>query len=96
MGTVHRESRSRLETLRMCDAITDVEWLCMSRALETLDQEFTARCKAGSVDYDQIAGVQQTRYRACTGNAAPMTIECSLLSTDRTCITERCAVAASD
>ena len=95
MGTVHRESRNRLETLRMCDAITDDEWLCMTRALQSLDQSFTARCKSASVSYTEIAEDQRGRYETCAVTATSATIECSLLSTNPTCVAARCAPEAN-
>lgn len=94
MGTVHRESRNRLETLRMCDAITDDEWLCMTRALQSLDRSFTARCKSASVPYTEIADDQRRRYETCAGTTTSATIECGLLSTDPACVAVRCAPEA--
>ena len=90
MGTLHRESRTRLERLRMCAAITEDDWLCMSRALQALDRDFTARCKSDSISYTEIADDQRGRYRNCAVAADRDTIECTLLSTDSACITNRC------
>jgi len=94
MGTLHRESRARLEELRICDAIADDEWLCMARALQALDRDFTSRCRSGRVPYAEIADVQRARYRACAVAANHETIECTLLSTDPACIASRCASGA--
>jgi len=90
MGTLHRESRNRLEALRMCDAITDDQWLCMSRALQALDRDFTAHCRSDGVSYAEIADDQRARYRLCAVAADRATIECSLLSTAPACIADRC------
>ena len=94
MGTLHRESRNRLETLRMCDAITDEEWLCMTRALQALDRSFTTRCRSGSVSYAEIADDQRGRYGTCAVTTTGTTIECSLLSTDPACVATHCAAEA--
>ena len=86
MGTLHRESRARLEELRICDAIADDEWRCMARALQALDRDFTARCRSDRVSYAEIADDQRARYRTCAVAADRETIECTVLTTDPACI----------
>ena len=94
MGTLHRESRARLEELRICDAIADDEWLCMARALQALDRDFTSRCRSGRVPYAEIADVQRARYRACAVAADRETIACTVLTTNPTCIASCCTPEA--
>ena len=95
MGTLHRESRNRLEALRMCDAITDDQWLCMSRALQALDRDFTARCRSDRVSYAESADDQRARYRTCAVAADRETIECTVLTTAPACIA-RCRAPEAD
>jgi hypothetical protein len=91
MGTVHKESRQRLEVLRACEAISHGEWECMAGALKAIDREFTSRCKVvKSVRHGEIADEQRRRYAACFGHPAPETIDCAVLSSDSDCLQERC------
>ena len=90
MGTVHKESRQRIEVLRACKAISMEEWSCMASVLKSLDTEFTALCRSRSVDYEEIAARQRSLYSNCVSQPKAETIECGLLSEDSGCLVERC------
>ena len=90
MGTYHKESRVRLEELRMCGAITDSEWGCMASELKALDVAFTAECRERKVRYREIAADQHERYRACLGTPGDAIAACAVLSDDAVCLQERC------
>lgn len=94
MGTLHRESRVRIEKLRLCDAIDDDEWLCMARALQAIDRNFTARCMSDRVAYAEIADAQRAKYHACAVAADRETIECTVLTANPACIASCCAPKA--
>jgi hypothetical protein len=91
MGTLHRDSRQRIEALRACHDVSYEEWLCMARALETLDDEFTGRCKGRSVVYSEIAHRQRLLYAQCLQQPSHDLVECTLLSEDQRCLTTRCS-----
>ena len=90
MGTVHKESRQRLEVLRACGAISMEEWSCMASVLKSLDTEFTALCRSRSVAYQEIAARQRSLYSDCVSRPKAETVECGLLSEDARCLAERC------
>ena len=90
MGTVHKESRQRLEVLRACGAISMEEWACMTSTLKDLDREFTALCRSRSVGYEEIAARQRALYSACASEPKAETIECTLLSEDALCTARTC------
>jgi hypothetical protein len=91
MGTVHKESRARIETLRMCGSISADEWVCMARALESLDDHFTELCRSRSVRFGEIADEQRRRYADCLASPDPEVVECGLLSNDERCLEDCCA-----
>jgi len=91
MGTLHRESRQRIEFLRACHDVSHEEWLCMARALETLDTEFTGRCEETRVPYSEIADRQRLLYAQCLQQRSDELIECTLLSENVRCLTRRCS-----
>ena len=91
MGTVHKESRGRIEFLRACGSVSHDEWLCMARVLESLDAEFTARCTERSVPFRKIADAQRSRYLDCLGPSRADDVECAVLSGDPRCLTRRCS-----
>ena len=90
MGTVHKESRQRLEVLRACEAISMEEWSCMTSALKELDEEFTALCRSTSVGYSEIAARQRTLYSDCSPGLDAETIDCTILSEDGECAARVC------
>jgi len=91
MGTIHKESRQRIEVLRGCQAISREEWTCMARALQELDTEFTGRCKTLSVPFREISDRQRILYTDCLGPSKSETVECAVLSSDPRCATSRCS-----
>ena len=82
MGSLHKESRVRIEALRMCRAISHDEWLCMARVLETIDNEFTGRCRSRAVRYAEVANEQRRRYSNCFDTPRTEVVECGILSTE--------------
>ena len=90
MGTLHKESRQRIEELRACHAISYDEWLCMARVLETLDERFTSRCRKTSVGFDEIAEEQRALYSRCLTEPDDEKVECGLLSSDPGCLATTC------
>jgi hypothetical protein len=92
MGTVHKESRQRIEVLRACQTVSYEAWLCMAQALKTLDVEFTARCKAGAVELREIVVRQRVLYAPCLPASAAETLECALLSSADDCLALGCGV----
>jgi hypothetical protein len=90
MGSVHKESRSRIEALRVCGAITREEWICMARVIKAVDDEFTEVCKDRSVRFREIAEEQERRYTGCLAEARPPVVRCGLLSTHQECLDEVC------
>ena len=90
MGTFHKESRSRIESLRMCHAITREEWSCMTDVLKALDDDFTGICRERRASFDEIAGEQRRRYAACLSPARPGVVDCAILGADPACLAERC------
>lgn len=88
MGTLHKESRQRIEEMRACEAISLAEWKCMAHALKALDREFTQSCRTRSVRYERIAERQRALYLACP--VEPETAECGLLSEGRECLRNVC------
>ena len=91
MGSVHKESRARIETLRMCGAVSADEWLCMARALESLDDHFTELCRSRNVRFREIADEQRRLYASCRRQSDPEVVACGILSTDEVCLEECCA-----
>lgn len=91
MGTLHKESRQRIEILRACHDVSYEEWACMARALERLDTEFTGFCTERRVLYSEIAHRQRLLYGDCLQQRNDELVECSLLSTDPRCLTKRCS-----
>ncbi len=91
MGTVHKESRGRLEVMRACDSISRGEWLCLVRALESIDTEFTARCRDRFVPFHEIADEQRMRYLACLGPSRGEDAVCAVLSAETRCLTRGCS-----
>ena len=85
MGTFHRESRSRLEALRMCRLVSDAEWGCMTRELKALDVAFTGRCRSESVALDDILADQRGRYGRCVAPEAAPVAACAALADDDAC-----------
>ena len=71
----------------MCRAISHDEWLCMARALETIDDEFTARCRSRTVSYAEVADEQRRRYSSCLDTPRTEVVECGILSTEPGCLT---------
>jgi hypothetical protein len=92
MGTVHKESRQRIEVLRACRTVSEAAWGCMAQALKTLDVEFTGRCKAGPVELREIVVRQRVLYAPCLPESAAATLECALLSSDDECLALGCGV----
>jgi hypothetical protein len=95
MGTVHKESRQRLEVLRACGSVSEESWLCMARALEALDGEFTARCRKESVRLREIVLRQRALYEPCLAAGAGEVAECALLSSDDDCLARGCSAEVS-
>jgi hypothetical protein len=93
MGTFHKESRVRLEDLRMCHAISDLEWECMVRVLKALDKEYTAECRDRKVRYRELASQQRERYAGCLPADGAAVAACAVLSDDGECMAERCLQA---
>lgn len=91
MGTLHKDSRQRIEVLRACHDVSYEEWLCMARALETLDTEFTGRCEERRVAYSEIADRQRLLYAQCVQQRSDELVECTLLSENARCLTRRCS-----
>lgn len=85
MGTFHKESRRRLEELRMDGVIAEVEWSCLTDALEALDVDFTSRCRAEKYDYEDVASEQRRRYAACLPGERSRLVPCTLLVLDESC-----------
>ena len=71
----------------MCRAISHDEWLCMARALETIDDEFTGRCRLRTVAYAEVAAEQRRRYSNCFRTPPTEVVECGILSTEPGCLT---------
>jgi len=90
MGTFHKESRVRLEELRMCHAISEAEWACMARELKALDRAFTAECRDRRVRYREIAADQRDRYVGCLPELAAGVANCAVLSDESLCLAEAC------
>jgi len=95
MGTVHKESRQRIEVLRACRTVSDEAWLCMARALKALDVEFTGRCRTGTVRLREIVVRQRVLYAPCLPVAATETLDCSLLDAGEECLTLGCAAGGA-
>jgi len=91
MGTLHRDSRQRIEVLWACDDVSYEEWLCMARALEAVDAEFTGRCVERRVAYGEIAHRQRRLYGQCLQQRSDELVECTLLSENARCLTKRCS-----
>lgn len=91
MGTVHKESRQRLEVLRACAAVSLEDWSCMAGALKELDLEFTALCRTRAVAFEEIASRQRELYRGCLGAPRAEVVECAVLSEDVRCLQAACA-----
>lgn len=90
MGTLHKESRARIEHLRACGAISYEEWLCMARALEKIDDEFTELCRSRTIPYDEVADEQRRLYSSCLGTPRNEVVECGILSTEPDCLASAC------
>ncbi len=75
----------------MCRAISHDEWLCMARALETIDDEFTARCRSRTLPYAEVADEQRRRYSNCFDTPRTEVVECGILSTESACLTSACS-----
>lgn len=91
MGTFHKESRVRIEELRMCHAVSDEEWRCLASELKALDVAFTAECREHRVRYSRIAADQQLRYARCLPKRSKGLARCAVLSGDTLCIDEYCS-----
>jgi hypothetical protein len=91
MGTFHKESRVRIEELRMCRVITDAQWGCLATELKALDVAFTAECRERTVRYAEIASDQHDRYVRCLPEGPKAVARCAVLSDDATCIAEHCS-----
>jgi hypothetical protein len=82
IGTFHRESRTVLENLRMDGAVTRDEWLCMTRRLEEIDDDYSERCRERDYDFAEIAADQVARYRGCFAPERERLAECAILFDD--------------
>jgi hypothetical protein len=69
----------------MCGAISHDEWLCMARALETIDDDFTALCGSRTVPYTEVAAEQRRRYSNCFNTPRTKIVECGILSSEPAC-----------
>ena len=78
----------------MCRAISHDEWLCMARVLETIDNEFTGRCRSRAVRYAEVANEQRRRYSNCFDTPRTEVVECGILSTESACLTSACSERA--
>lgn len=90
MGTLHKESRGRLEYLRRCGVVSDRQWACMARALESHDEHFTAACRTRRVPFAEIAAAQRSDYAGCLGSGRSEDVACAVFSDEFTCLAERC------
>jgi len=70
MGSLHRESRSKLEILRTRHKITMEEWRCMAKALASIDKDLTASCTERVVSYSEFQDEQRARYSTCLPEGA--------------------------
>jgi hypothetical protein len=95
MGTLHKESRQRLEVLRACGAVAEEGWLCMAVALKALDVEFTERCKAGPVPLREIVARQRALYAVCLAPADAETLDCALIDSDDGCLDRGCGLESA-
>lgn len=81
LGTSHRDSRSRIEQLRSCGAVTHAQWACMAEAASAVDDEFTALCRGAAISHEAIASRQRASYQACVPSASEIA-EWAVFSTD--------------
>jgi hypothetical protein len=95
MGTFHKESRRRLEALFSCHVISIEQWKCMANELKTLDKEMTNRCKEKPQALETIEARQTELYRTCLLPSGDAISRCSLLSSDRACLTDLCSAKTS-
>ena len=87
IGTFHKESRQRLEELRAGKVISLDEWACMARALKSLDEEMTVKCKEKKESIEVIEAWQTGYYSPCVVSAKKEEIvRCSLLTSEETCL----------
>ena len=87
IGTFHKESRQRLEELRAGKVISLDEWACMARALKSLDEEMTVKCKEKEESIEVIEAWQTEHYSPCVVSAKKEEIvRCSLLTSEETCL----------
>lgn len=87
IGTFHKESRQRLEELRAGKVISLDEWACMARALKSLDEEMTVKCKEKKESIEVIEAWQTEYYSPCVDSAKKEKIvRCSLLTAEETCL----------
>jgi len=94
MGTVHKESRARIEALRACGAVSLAEWKCMARTLEDLDRIFTAECGKRSLGYAEISAEQRSRFAACFAPERPDIVACTPLDAAPDCLEALCGGSA--
>jgi len=95
MGTFHKESRQRLEAFFSCHVISIEQWKCLASELKALDKEMTKRCKEQPQSLETIEARQTELYRTCLPPSDEKIASCSLLSSDRTCLTDLCNAKAS-
>ncbi len=95
MGTFHKESRQRLEALFTCHVISIKQWKCLAGELKTLDKEMTKRCKEQPQSIETIEARQIELYRTCLPPSEEKVAGCSLLSSERACLTDLCNAKAS-
>ena len=88
LGTFHKESRRRIEDLRSCNAIDQLQWECTTSALKQLDREFTDRCRSEAVSLKLIEARQRLLYEPCLPRKR--LLECTLLSSRPRCVSHAC------
>ncbi len=90
LGTFHKESRRRVESLAQCHAIDEVQWSCLTRALKAVDRTYTARCKETAVTFATIERSQRARYAECFAEPDAAPISCGLLTGGDECLLALC------
>jgi len=90
MGSVHREVRIRLDVFRSHDVISFEQWKCLTAELKAVDKEMTARCDEQPQTIEIVNARQTELFGKCLPSSDEAIIHCSLLSSDRACVEERC------
>jgi hypothetical protein len=79
VGTFHRLARNKLESLRVAELISAIEWECMTEALAALDQEISKRCVTTPQYLDALKGSQRASYAACLNPPRDSVVETAIV-----------------